>query len=290
MGQRRRSTPPAREDAVIGLNEIQRYWHDVAPWYDGDLSGSDRDAPSRSAAEVRAWELLFRRTLGPPPRRVLDVGTGTGNVALLLASFGYEVTAVDAVPRMLDITRSKAERAGLRLTLQRALAAELPFEPATFDAVTSRLVLWTQPEPERTVAAWARVARPGGRVVTIEGLHGPQDTASRWVRHRLARTILRLQGKPAGFLDDNERLDQLPLGRVRDPAAYRNTFVRAGLERVLVEQLHGIHTLQRRQTPLQHRLWPSAPEYLVEGTVPGAPLAPDQGAQIRPHANGGADR
>lgn len=150
----------------------------------------------------------------------------------------------------------------------RALAADLPFTSGAFDAVTSRLVLWTQPEPERTVAGWARVTRAGGRVITIEGLHGQRKSPSHWARHRMARVVLWFRGKPEGFFEDPERLAQLPLGRVDNPEVYRNVFLRAGLQQVIVEELHGIGALARQRTPLGHRLRPSAPEYLIEGSLP----------------------
>lgn len=268
---------PHSRDKILDLEEIQRYWHDAAPWYDGDLSGADYAGIARSPTELRAWELLLRRTIGPPPLRVLDVGTGTGKISILLSSLGYQVTAIDAVERMLDITRHKAEQAGLSITLIRALAADLPFETGSFDAVTSRLVLWTQPEPERTVAAWARVTRPGGRIITVESLHGQRKSASHWARHRMASAILRLRGKREGFLDDYERLAQLPLGRVYKPEAYRNVFIRAGLQRVLIEELHGIRALPRRRTPLCHRLWPRGTPILIEGTVPNDSQRPGWG-------------
>jgi len=252
------------DDDVVSVDGVTRYWHGAAPAFDRALD-PDAAGLGRSAEEVRAWELHFRRVIGPPPRCVLDVGTGAGSLSLLLASLGYEVTAVDAVGRMLECTAAKAERTGLRVDLHRALADDLPFEPAAFDAVTSKLVVWTLLEPERAVAEWMRVTRPGGRVLAIDGWNVPPRAALERTRIRVSDELLRFRGGQRRL-----RRAQLPLGEVSSIDAYRNVFVRAGLDRVLAEELRGIQVLTRQRRRVTTRLVsPVYPQYLIEGSVPG---------------------
>ncbi|MGH8930981.1 MAG: hypothetical protein ACRDZO_10245 [Egibacteraceae bacterium] len=80
----------------------------------------------------------------------------------------------------------------------------------------------------------------------------------------------RLCGHPSGFLGGAEQVAQLPLWNTETRQAYRNVFVRAGLTRVLVEELVGLAALERRRTSWQGRIWPRQPLYLLEGTVPAA--------------------
>src|SRR5438128_7995170 len=58
--------------------------------------------------ELRAWTAALKALLPPPPARVLDVGTGTGVIALLLARIGYSVLGVDLSEKMLSQARRKA--------------------------------------------------------------------------------------------------------------------------------------------------------------------------------------
>src|SRR6185312_10755327 len=81
---------------------------------------------------------------------------------------GHRVSAVDAAEAMLAVARGKARQAGLTIDFRLADAAELPFAAASFDLVIQRHVLWTLPDPAAALAAWARVLRPGGRLVLIE--------------------------------------------------------------------------------------------------------------------------
>lgn len=85
-------------------------------------------------------ESLFKRRLleqaSPGPgQRVLDLGCGTGTLALLVKQQqpAAEVVGLDADPEMLDQARSKAERAGVELGLDEGLSTELPYPDGSFD-------------------------------------------------------------------------------------------------------------------------------------------------------------
>lgn len=91
---------------------------------------------------------------------LLDVGTGTGNVARAAVARGAQVTAVDAEPSMLDLARGKAPEAEFLL----ATVPDLPFEPGTFDAVAGNFVLDHFGRPKVAMRALGTVAKPGGRV------------------------------------------------------------------------------------------------------------------------------
>ncbi len=98
--------------------------------------------------------------------RVLDLGSGTGYPALLAAQVvgsDGSVIGVDLADQMLDAARRKATRLGLANVAFRAGdVTTLPFEAASFDAVTSRFCLMFLPEIPQAVAEIARVLKPGG--------------------------------------------------------------------------------------------------------------------------------
>src|SRR5262245_55443403 len=92
---------------------------------------------------------------------VLDVASGSGNMAIAAARLGCEVTAIDYVPSLLDrgIERAAAER--LEIAFQLGDAEELPFADGRFDATTSVVGAMFAPDHERTAAELVRVTRPG---------------------------------------------------------------------------------------------------------------------------------
>ena len=77
------------------------------------------------------------------PLRILDVGTGAGFFAILLAEQGHCVCGVDMTQAMLDEGASLARQAGCDVAFQRMDACCLEFESASFDAVISRNLTWT---------------------------------------------------------------------------------------------------------------------------------------------------
>lgn len=104
--------------------------------------------------------------------RVLDLATGTGDLALLIARShpGVQVDGVDPSRRMLWEARAKVRSAGLegRVRLVVGDAEALPYPDATFDAATIAFGIRNVPDRARGLREMRRVTRPGGRVAVLE--------------------------------------------------------------------------------------------------------------------------
>ncbi|MCA1469785.1 methyltransferase domain-containing protein [Bradyrhizobium sp. IC3195] len=100
-----------------------------------------------------------------PGETVLDVGTGTGVVAITAARAGASVTGLDLTPALLDVARENAQIARLA-TVQwfEGDAENLPFPDGQFDVVLSQFGHMFAPRPDVAVAEMRRVLKPGGRV------------------------------------------------------------------------------------------------------------------------------
>jgi SAM-dependent methyltransferase len=108
-----------------------------------------------------------------PGQAVLDVATGTGNVALLAAERGAEVTGLDLVPDLLDIARSRDDG---RIAWVEGDAEALPFDDASFDRVLSVVGIQFAPRHQVVADELVRVCEAGGAIGlanwTPEGLIG----------------------------------------------------------------------------------------------------------------------
>jgi len=104
--------------------------------------------------------------------RVLDVATGTGDVAMLLAR-AYpeaEITGIDIANRMLDIARAKSERKGLvnRISFTPGDSENLRFQDNSFDAVTVAFGVRNFEDLHKGLSEMHRVVKPGGKAVILE--------------------------------------------------------------------------------------------------------------------------
>ena len=111
-----------------------------------------------------------------PGQTGLDVGTGTGDLAVALArqsSPDARIIGVDFTPEMLDLGRRKLARLGLagRVELMQGDGERLPFEDDTFDACCSAFVVRNLADLGQGFSEMQRVVKPGGRVVCLEMSH-----------------------------------------------------------------------------------------------------------------------
>ena len=99
---------------------------------------------------------------------ILDVGTGTGFFAVLLAQQGHRVEGIDLTPAMLEEARTLAKQRNLDITFREMDAQNLAYPDGSFDVVISRNLTWTLPDPERAYASWFRVLKPGGVLLNFD--------------------------------------------------------------------------------------------------------------------------
>jgi demethylmenaquinone methyltransferase/2-methoxy-6-polyprenyl-1,4-benzoquinol methylase len=132
----------------------------------------DRAAAALSLGQDPRWRRFLVSRVPDDARRVLDVATGTGAVAIELARRvpSRTVVGVDQSPEMLAAGRERVARAGLsaRVELREGRAEELPFADAEFDALTFTYLLRYVDDPLATLRDLARVVRSGGVVAMLE--------------------------------------------------------------------------------------------------------------------------
>ena len=121
-------------------------------------------------SDVSARWVTELRKLLPKDRvlSILDAGTGTGFFAVLLAKEGHRLTGIDLTPAMLDAARNTAEIFGVEISFMQMNVQETTFGDEIFDAVVTRNVTWTLPDPEKAYREWHRILKPGGIILNFD--------------------------------------------------------------------------------------------------------------------------
>src|SRR3954447_9803116 len=129
-----------------------------ATWASGDYP-----AVAERIDEVPPRDLLDRIGV-KAGEDVLDVATGTGNVALRAAAAGANVVGLDLTPELFATAWRRMDEWGVAVDWVEGDAEELPFDDASFDAVLSVFGVQFAPRHEVVARELARVCRPGGRI------------------------------------------------------------------------------------------------------------------------------
>jgi ubiquinone/menaquinone biosynthesis C-methylase UbiE len=235
--------------------QIHRLWDAEAETYDKTI-----DHQPQTDLEWAIWTDVLARRLPTAPCRILDVGAGTGFLSLIAARLGHEVTALDFSANMLSILSDKARDEGLSISLVEARADQLPNE--TWDAVISRHLLWTLPDPLAALKSW-RAAVPSGQMVLIdwsEALCHPLS-ARLLSRHLIwhAQRRLKLAKEPMS----SDLRSELPLWLGTSPERIMSLIVKAGWRAPRLERLPDVDWVMSRQLTRLGRLIGVPPRYLV---------------------------
>jgi ubiquinone/menaquinone biosynthesis C-methylase UbiE len=200
-------------EAAISYDEITQY---VLP-------------PNESWVRQGAMDII-----GGQPRRILDLGCGTGSTTIILKQRFLEadVIGLDLSPYMLIMAKYKAEQLGLNIQWQHGNAQKTNFKEASFDLVTASLLFHeTPPEISRLILRECfRLTKPGGQVIVLDG---NQKTLrhTEWLTNIFEEPYIKAYA--AGSLDD--------------------WMGSAGYEAVETEDLWWVHQVTRGIKPLPGR-------------------------------------
>ena len=151
------------------LSENKSYWTGRAASY-SEVNQLELATQQRQKWSDCLHAEITRQFPGRAPEslRVLEAGTGPGFFAILLRELGYDVTAIDLTPAMLEEAKKNAGELAGRICWMEMNAEALDFADATFDVVVSRNLTWNLPHPDKAYAEWARVLKPGGLLLNFD--------------------------------------------------------------------------------------------------------------------------
>jgi SAM-dependent methyltransferase len=205
------------------------------------------------------WKALFRDLLGPLPRDVLDVGSGSGDLVFLFHSLGHNGWGVDFDEGTVEASRRLARARGYAVDFRYGTPNDLPLPPCCLDAVHGRLDRLEGSGEEAVLAEWLRVLRPGGTLILTKpaALGKGAPVTPRW------RTTF---GRAAGFLrlplSFGEEEEGSGMGAVRMNEA-EALLRRHGLDRVSSTDLSDQDRAGRKRLPWFLRPAPAAPTHFA---------------------------
>ncbi len=143
-----------------------------------------------AAQLLPASEAVVEAAAPAPGERVVDVGCGTGNAALLAAGGGARVTGVDPAPRLIEVAAAEALDRGFEAEFVLGEASSIPLGDDSANLVLSVFGAIFDPDPGAAVAEMARVCAPGGRIVqSVWVPGGALADAARTAREAIAAAI-----------------------------------------------------------------------------------------------------
>lgn len=198
--------------------------------------------------------------------KILDIGTGPGFYAIILAQRGYQVTAIDFSSEMLEEARKNAGELAEKITFLQMDAQNLTFPEESFDVIVTRNLTWNLPDPEMAYQEWHRVLAPGGVLLNFD---------ANWYAYLFdeekaeAFAADRENVREAGVEDheaycDSDQMEvisrQLPMGKCQRPQWDVQTLKQIGFADVQTDTTIG----ERVWNPEEKLNYASTPGFLIK--------------------------
>jgi ubiquinone/menaquinone biosynthesis C-methylase UbiE len=248
------------QDAQV-KEEITSKWNVSSETYD-----SYHGHGVKSEGEAGAWKAVFRSVFPAGKLRILDVGCGTGEISLLLAEMGHEVTGIDLSEKMMEKGRIKANNRGLDIVFENGDAENPPFADDSFDVVVNRHLLWTLPHPQEAVRNWKRVLKEGGLVIIIDGVwnDGSLNIRARRFLSNVGVLLAERKNPWKGYYSDDLKA-VLPNAGGTPLARSHGYLSDAGCRDIRSHDITHIRDIQRQFMPWHKRISHNYGYYLILG-------------------------
>lgn len=193
------------------VEETRRYWDERSRGYSLATRMSLNNKDDRIRRVIREVVPDSRRL------RILDLGTGAGYAAIILAQMGHDVVAVDNSDLMLDKARSNARAYRVDIQFVKADVHDVCrlFEPFHFDIVIAKDTVWGITDPVEAYSEWIHLIRPGGYLIIIDGNYYLELFDEDYAKRR--RYYDMRDGKDNN-LHAHTNIDGVNLDRIRDVA------------------------------------------------------------------------
>jgi len=129
-------------------------------------------------------EAFVERLNIQPGIKVLDVACGSGNLAIIAAQKGADITGIDIADNLIEAAKQRAADAGLNIRFEQGDAEAMPYDDNTFDLVMTMYGAMFAPRPEVTASELVRVCKPGGTIAMAN-----------WTPTGFAGQMFKLSGK-----------------------------------------------------------------------------------------------
>ena len=231
-------------------SRVGLYWDRRSLTYDRNVYKS-HDVAQPLWKSILKTEIRTDRNLN-----ILDVGTGTGFLALLFAELGHNVTGIDISKYMLEKSRYNAERLRLTVNFMHGDAENLPFDDGSFNIVMNRYLLWTLPDPKTAVNEWSRVVKSGGKLILIDGRWHDPAIHMRLRRFLASIIVLITENRnPRMFTSYYATIkDQLPFFNGITPNEVVDLFTEVGLKKISVNNLEKLRDFETKNRPLPYKI------------------------------------
>ncbi len=195
------------------IEKITEFWNDRAPTFDADHATED----------LNGWRGELDKIIGKPDnKKTLDIGTGTGFLAMMLAELGFESYGIDVAEEMMKLGREHAKERNVHVEYVLGEGENLPWDEGTFSAVVSARVIWTLVDPKVSLTEWRRVLEPGGKMLAFTRMPRTEEEIKKAAK----------DGHPANVYGEEFKSD-LPL-RNASPEELEKALTEAGYKNVKV--------------------------------------------------------